>query len=74
MPLVLMGVRVRAELLSPRPTRRAEMPPPLGFNFNRRVNFVPCVITNSEGRGVLARYTRVIIGLDPHVIGIIPGD
>ena len=28
------GVRVRAELLSPCPARRAETPPPLGFNFN----------------------------------------
>ena len=71
---VLTGVRVGAELLSPCPTRRAEMPPPLGFNFNRGVNFVPCVITNNEGRGVPARYTRVIMGPDPHVIGIIPGD
>ena len=26
------------------------------------------------GRGVPARYTRVIMGPDPHVIGIIPGD
>ena len=68
------GVRVGAELLSPRPTRRAETPPPLGFNFNRGVNFVPCIVTNSEGRGVPARYTRVIMGPDPHVIGIIPGD
>ena len=68
------GVRVRAELLSPRPTRRAETLPLLGFNFNRGANFVPCVITNSEGRGVPARYTRVIMGPDPHIIGIIPGD
>ena len=68
------GVHVGAELLSPRPARRAETPHPLGFNFNRGVNFVPCVVTNSEGRGVPARYTRVIMGPDPHVIGIIPGD
>ena len=68
------GVRVGAELLSPRPARRAETPPPLGFNFNRGANFVPCVVTNNEGRGVPARYTRVIMGPDPHVIGIIPGD
>ena len=68
------GVRVGAELLSPHPTRRAETPPPLGFNFNRGANFVPCVITNNEGRGVPVRYTRVIMGPDPHVIGIIPGD
>ena len=69
-----MGVRVGAELLSPFLTRRAEMPPPLGFNFNRGTNFVPCVVTNSEGRSIPARYTRVIMGPDPHVIGIIPGD
>ena len=68
------GVCVGAELLSPRPTRRAETPPPLGFNFNQGVNFVPCVVTNNEGRGIPARYTRVIMGPDPHVIGIIPGD
>ena len=68
------GVRVGAELLSPRPARRADTPPPLGFNFNREADFVPCVVTNSEGRGVPARYTRVIMGPDPHVIGIIPGD
>ena len=68
------GIRVGAELLSPRPTRRAETPPPLGFNFNQGVNFVPCVVTNNEGRSVPARYTRVIMGPDTHVIGIIPGD
>ena len=50
------------------------MPPPLGFNFNHGANFVPCIITNSKGRGIPARYTRVIMGPDPHVIGIIPGD
>ena len=71
---VLMGVCVGAELLSPGPARRAETPPPLGFNFNRGANYVPCTITNSEGRGVPACYTRVIMGPDPHVIGIIPGD
>ena len=68
------GVRIGTELLSPRLARRAETPPPFGFNFNRGVNFVPCVVTNSKGRGVLAQYTRVIMGPDPHVIGIIPGD
>ena len=71
---VPMGVRVGAELLSPRPARRAETLPPIGFNFNRGADFVPCVVTNSEGRGVPARYTRIIMGPDPHVIGIVPGD
>ena len=73
-PSVPMGVCIGAELLSPGPARRAEMPPPLGFNFNRGANYIPCIITNSEGRGIPARYTRVIMGPDPHVIGIIPGD
>ena len=50
------------------------MPPPLGFNFNRGVNYVPCIVTDNRGRGVPAQYTRVIMGPDPHVIGIIPGD
>ena len=50
------------------------MPPPLGFNFNHRANFIPCVVTNSEGRGVPACYTWVIMGPDPYIIGIIPGD
>ena len=50
------------------------MPPPLGFNFNRGVNYVPCIVTDNRERGVLACYTRVIMGPDPHVIGIIPGD
>ena len=68
------GVRVRAELLFARPTRRAETPPPLGFNFNRGANYVPCIVTDNRGRGVPAQYTRVIMGPDPHVIGIIPGD
>ena len=68
------GVRVGAELLFTRPPRGAETPPPLGFNFNRGANYVPCIVTDSRGRGVPARYTRVIMGPDPHVIGIIPGD
>ena len=73
-PPVPAGVRIGAELLLTRPTGRAETPPPLGFNFNRGANYVPCIVTNNRGRGIPARYTRVIMGLDPHVIGIIPGD
>ena len=73
-PPVPTGVRVGAELLLTRPTGRAETPPPLGFNFNRGANYAPCIVTDNRGRGVPARYTRVIMGPDPHVIGIIPGD
>ena len=35
---------------------------------------MPCIVTNKTGRGVPACYTRVVMGPDPHVIGIIPGD
>ena len=73
-PPVPVGVRVGAELLLTRPTGRAETPPPLGFNFNRGANYVPCIVTDNRGRGVPARYTKVIMGPDPHVIRIIPGD
>ena len=73
-PPIPEGVRVGAELLLARPSRRAETPPPLGFDFNRGVNYVPCIVTDSRGRCIPARYTRVIMGPDPHVIGIIPGD
>ena len=35
---------------------------------------MPCIITDNTRRGVPARYTRVITGPDPHVIGIILSD
>ena len=73
-PPIPEHVRVRAELLLARPSGRAETPPPLGFNFNHGAHYVPCIITDNRGRGVPARYTRVIMGPDPHIIGIIPGD
>ena len=73
-PLVPQGVHDGAELLSPSPARRAETPPPLGFNFNCGANFVPCIVTDNRGRGVPAQYTWVIMGPDPHVVGITPGD
>ena len=61
-------------MLLPRLARGAETPPPLGFNFNRGAHYVPCIVTDNRGRGVPACYTRVMMGPDPHVIGIIPGD
>ena len=72
--LIPQGVRVGAELLSPGPAGRAETLPPLGFNFNCGDHFIPCIVTNSTGRGIPAHYTRVIMGPDPHIIGIISGD
>ena len=73
-PAVSVGVCDGAELLSTSMPRRAEMPPPIGFNYNRGPNYVPCIIPNNEGRSVPARFTRVVMGADPHVIGMIPGD
>ena len=35
---------------------------------------MPFIITNSQGRNTPVRFTRVIMGVDPHVIGMIPGD
>ena len=67
------GVRIRSELLSPSLARRAETSPLLGFNFNRGTNYVPGIVTDNTGRGIPARYTRVIMGLDLHIISIIPG-
>ena len=72
-PAVSAGVRDGAELLPTSTPRRAETPPPLGFNYNRGANYVPFVIT-TQGRSVPARFTRVVMGADPHVIGMIPGD
>ena len=54
--------------------RRTETPPPIGFNYNRGPNYVPCIITDNGGRSVPARFTRVAMGVDPHVIGMILGD
>ena len=71
---VPVGVRDGAELLPTSAPRRAETPPPLGFNYNRGPNYVPCVINGDNGRSIPACFTRVIMGVDPHVIGMIPGD
>ena len=73
-PAVPAGVRDGAELLPVGAPRRTETPPPLGFNYNRGPNYVPLVVTNNSGRSVPARFTRVVMGADPHVIGMIPGD
>ena len=73
-PAVSMGVRDGAELLPTSAPRRVEMPPPIGFNYNRRFNYVPCIISDNNGRNIPAHFTRVVMGVDPHVIGMIPGD
>ena len=73
-PAVSMGFRDGAELLSTTTPRRAETLPPIGFNYNRGPNYVPCIISDNNSRYIPAHFTRVIMGADPHVIGMIPGD
>ena len=73
-PAVSMEVRNGAELLSTSTPRNTETPPPIGFNYNHGPNYVPCITSNNNGRNVPVRFTRVIMGADPHVIGMIPGD
>ena len=68
------GVRDGAELLPPSAPRRIETPPPIGFNYNRGPNYVPCIINDNSGRSIPACFTRVVMGADPHVIGMIPGN
>ena len=69
-----MGVCNGTELLSTSAPRKTEMPPPIGFNYNHGPNYVPCIISDNSGRNIPAHFTRVIMGADPHVIGMIPGD
>ena len=73
-PVVPTGVCDGAELLPTSAPRRTETLPPIGFNYNRGPNYVPFIISNNSGRSVPARFTRAIMGTDPHVIGMIPGD
>ena len=73
-PTIPTGVHDGTELLPTSTPRSAEMQPPLGFNYNRRPNYVPCVINDNNGRSIPACFTRVVMGADPHVIGMIPGD
>ena len=73
-PLVQTSVRNGAELLSAGPPRRAETPPPIGFNYNHGVNYVHCIINDNRGRNIPARFMGVVMGADPHVIGMILGD
>ena len=68
------GVRKGTELLPVGAPRRLETLPPIGFNYNCGANYVPLIISNTSGRNVPARFTRIVMGADPHVISMIPGD
>jgi hypothetical protein len=63
-----------AESVSDLTTRFAHLPPPLGFECNIGRNYVPCLISLEGGRQVPATYIRVVMSIDPQVIGRREGD
>ena len=64
----------RAELLHNQERLRAQTPPPLGFDYNRGSNYVPCLITTNDGLNVNATYVRVVMTTNPYVVGRVRGD
>ena len=60
-PAVPTVIHDGAELLPAGTPRRTETPPPIGFNYNRRPHYVPCIISNNHGRSVPVRFTRVVM-------------
>jgi hypothetical protein len=63
-----------AESVSDLTSRLTHLPPPLGFERNIRRNYVPCLISLEGGRQVPATYVRVVMSIDPQVIGRRDGD
>jgi hypothetical protein len=58
-----------AESVSDLTTRFAHLPPPLGFERNIGRNYVPCLISLEGRRQVPATYIRVVMSINPQVIG-----
>jgi hypothetical protein len=63
-----------AESVSDLMSRLTHPPPPLGFKRNIGHNYVPCLISLEGGRQVPATYVRVVMSIDPQVIGRRDGD
>jgi hypothetical protein len=63
-----------AESVSDLTSRLTHPPPPLGFERNIRRNYVPCLISLEGGQQVPATYVRVVMSIDPQVIGRRDGD
>jgi hypothetical protein len=63
-----------AESVSDLTTRLTYPPPPLGFERNIGHNYIPCLISLEGGRQVPATYIRVVMSIDPQVIGRREGD
>jgi hypothetical protein len=67
-------VSLSAESLPPLVSRLAHPPPPLGFERNIGRNYVPCLIPIEGGCQVPATYTRLIMSMNPQVVGRREGD
>jgi hypothetical protein len=63
-----------AESVSDLTTRFTHPPPPLGFERNIGHNYIPCLIPLEGGRQVPATYVRVVMSINPQVIGRRDGD
>jgi hypothetical protein len=63
-----------AESVSDLTTQLTHPPPPLGFERNIGRNYVPCLISLEGGRQVPATYVRVVMSINPQVIGRRDGD
>jgi hypothetical protein len=63
-----------AESVSDLTSRLTHPPPPLGFECNIGRNYVLCLISLEGGRQVPATYVRVVMSIDPQVIGRRDGD
>ena len=63
-----------AELVSHHLPQLADPSPPLRFNRNRGADYIPCLITPPGGRQASVDYVRVIMEMDPRVVGRMEGD
>jgi hypothetical protein len=63
-----------AESVSDLSSRLAHPPPPLGFKHNIGRNYVPCLIPLEGRRQVPATYVRVVMSINPQVVGRRDGD
>jgi hypothetical protein len=63
-----------AESVSDLTTRLTHPPPPLGFERNIGHNYIPCLIPLEGRRQVPATYVRVVMSINPQVIGRCDGD
>ena len=62
-----------AELVSRHLPQLTDLPPPLRFNRNQGADYIPSLITLPGGRQALVDSIRVIMEMDPKVVGRMEG-